>query len=181
MFSNAFKCSAAGAGLLLAGALALAGCAKSAGDSTASTDPRYLLTEEPAGAADVIAVRNDAKDQDDVVVVGRIGGRVNPWIADSAAFSIVDRSLKPCSDIPGDTCETPWDFCCDSRLPQSTLLVMLYDSDNKLVRGDARRLLGVKELDTVVVRGKAKRDRDGNVSIVASKLYVVPDSIEKVP
>ena len=63
---------------------------------------------------DVIAVRKDAKDRQEVVVVGRIGGRVNPWIKGAAAFSIVDRSLKPCNEIEGDTCKTPWDYCCES-------------------------------------------------------------------
>ena len=40
----------------------------------------YLLAEQPKDAAEVIAIRNDAKDQQEVVVVGRIGGRANPWI-----------------------------------------------------------------------------------------------------
>jgi hypothetical protein len=173
----------AAACLSMVGLMAAAGCGKSAEDrpEARSIDARYLLREEPASASDVIAVRNDAKDQDQVVVVGRIGGRVDPWVKDSAAFSIVDRSLTPCSELPGDTCATPWDYCCEAKLPQSTLLVMLYDPDGKLVKTDARQLLGVEELDTVVIRGKAKRDAEGNVTIVASKLYVAPDKSEKQP
>jgi hypothetical protein len=78
-------------------------------------------------------------------------------VKDTAAFSIVDRSLTPCNELPGDTCKTPWDYCCEVGLPKSTLLIMLYDVDGKLVKKDARTLLGVKELDTVVIEGKSKR------------------------
>jgi hypothetical protein len=153
--------------------------ASSAEPATTTIDKKYLLKAEPKNAADVVAIRKDAKDQQDVVVVGRIGGRQSPWVKDTAAFSIVDRSLKPCNEIPGDTCETPWDYCCEANLPKSTLLVMLYDDDGKLVKKDARQLLGVKELDTVVIEGKAKRDKAGNVTIVASKMYVAP--VKKEP
>ena len=37
---------------------------------------------------------------------------------------------------------------------------------------DARKLLGVKELQTVVVRGRAKRDEAGNVIVLADGLHV---------
>ena len=70
-----------------------------------TVDERYLLAEEPEGAADVIAVRKSAKDQQDVLVVGRIGGKKNPWIHGVAAFPIVDRSLKSCNE-KGHTCPT---------------------------------------------------------------------------
>jgi hypothetical protein len=141
-----------------------------------TTNNKFLLKEEPKDAADVLAVRKNAKDQEEVVVVGRVGGRVNPWVKGSAVFSIVDRSLKPCNEIPGDTCETPWDYCCATDLPKATLMVMVMDEQGKILKKDARELLGVKELDTVVIRGTAKRDKAGNVSILASKMFVSPDT-----
>jgi hypothetical protein len=135
----------------------------------------YLLASEPAGARDVIDVRQNAQDQDDVVVVGRIGGKTNPWIRGVAAFLIVDRSLIPCNEKAEHNCPTPWDYCCSPNLAKSMVLVMMVDESGRIVRADARELLGVKELDTVVVQGKAKRDKSGNVSIVASKIYVKND------
>ncbi|MEX0587007.1 MAG: hypothetical protein WD176_10205, partial [Pirellulales bacterium] len=63
---------------------------------------KYRLDSEPAGAQDVAAVRADAADGDDVVVVGRIGGDVDPWVEGRAAITIVDTSIRACSDIPGD-------------------------------------------------------------------------------
>lgn len=71
----------------------------------------YLLSQEPAGAAGVRTVRESAEDEDDVVVVGRIGGMVDPWVEGFAAFSIVDTEMKPCNELGDDACPKPWDYC----------------------------------------------------------------------
>jgi len=137
---------------------------------------QFLMLMEPPGAIDVIAAREGAQDQDDVVVVGRIGGKKNPWIRGMSAFLIVDRSLIPCSEKPGHSnCPTPWDYCCSPNLSQSMVLVKLVDESGTIVRTDTRELLPVKELDTVVVQGKARRDRAGNLSIVASRIHIRED------
>ena len=134
---------------------------------------QYLLSNEPEGAENVIAMRTTAKDGDSVVIVGRIGGSENPWIAGRVAFSIVDLSLKACSDIPGDQCEIPWDYCCEThKLPTSLALIKLVDTNGDLVKADARELLKVKELSTVIVNGKAQRDDAGNLTVLASSIYV---------
>lgn len=92
----------------------LIGCA----DKTDTTTPaasidgsKFLLTSEPADAVDVIKVREEAKDGDDVVILGRIGGSENPWVEGRAAFSIVDPSLKSCKECGSDDCPKPWDYC----------------------------------------------------------------------
>ena len=134
---------------------------------------RYLLPAEPKSAVSVISLREEAQDDEEVVVTGRIGGSANPWIEGRAAFSIVDASLQACSDIPGDGCSVPWDYCCvTDRLPDSTALVKVVDDDQNLVQTDARKLLGLEELQTVVLRGKAERDDEGNVTILADGVYV---------
>src|SRR5690606_24144216 len=91
--------------------LALSGCASESAvdEATTTTGPTaegaaYLLSGPPADARDVIDMREEAEDQEEVVVVGRIGGSHNPWVEGMAAFTLVDRSLPACSDIPGDTC-----------------------------------------------------------------------------
>ena len=133
----------------------------------------FLLTVEPDGAKDVIQTRESAQDDDDVVIVGRIGGAANPWIKGRAAFSIVDGSLRACSDLPGDACKKPWDYCCEThKLPTSTALIKVVDENGDLVMADARELLNVEELSTVVVKGKAKRDSAGNLAVLASGIYV---------
>ncbi len=133
----------------------------------------YLLAEEPDGAQEVMAVRESAEDDEEVVVVGRIGGSSNPWIDGRAAFSIVDPSLKACSDIPGDGCKTPWDYCCETdKLPSATALVKVVDENGDVVKADPKKSLKLDELQTVVVRGKAKRDGEGNLTVLADSLYV---------
>ena len=138
---------------------------------------QYLLAEEPQDAQDVINLRENAQDDESVTVIGRIGGSQNPWVEGRAAFSIVDLSLKACSDIEGDTCKMPWDYCCQTDLlPKATVLVKFVDDSGNLLGTDSRQLLAVKELDTVVVSGKAKRDDAGNLTVLADKIYVKNES-----
>jgi hypothetical protein len=98
--------------------IAFVGCSQDAPPTTVQTNSptaidlaKYLLDSEPEGAIGVIKTREEAADQDDVVIVGRIGGRDKPFIKDRAAFSIVDPSLKSCAEIGSDNCPKPWDFC----------------------------------------------------------------------
>jgi len=158
----------------------LIGCGTSAGPTTATAlpaaapDARYVLAEEPADAQPVIAVRKDAKDGDEVTVTGRIGGDVDPWVKGRATFVIVDPSLKACSENAGDTCETPWDFCCEDigHLNQSKATIKIVDDAGETISTDARELLGVKELQAVTIRGQAKRDEAGNLTVLARGVYV---------
>ena len=59
-------------------------------------------------------------------------------------------------------------------LPTSKALVKIVDDQGRTVAVDSRKLLGVKELQTVVSRGKAKRDEAGNLTILASGVFVRP-------
>jgi hypothetical protein len=142
---------------------------------------KFVLAAAPEGAQQVIAARADVAADAEVVVVGRIGGSTQPFVDGMAAFSIVDSSLKACSDIPGDTCPTPWDYCCEAGLPKARMLVKFVDDGGEVVTSDARTLLGVAELQTVYVRGKAQRDADGNLSLLASQIYVQPETAAPVP
>jgi hypothetical protein len=137
---------------------------------------QYLLTEEPPGARGVSAARKDARDGDEVVVVGRIGGEKKPWVEGRAAFWIVDLSVKPCP--PEEGCPTPWDYCCEDRaeLLKAMATVKFVDTEGRTVVKDARELLGLKELQTVVVRGRARRDAEGNLTVLASGVYCRPDA-----
>jgi hypothetical protein len=161
--------------------VSLVGCSQDTSPepaATASAAPNidvahFLLDEEPAGAQEVIAVREEAKNDDPVVIVGRIGGSKDPWSEGRAAFSIVDNSLLACSDREGDDCPVPWDYCCETdKLPGATALVKIVDPSGQLIKVDARELLKLEELATVVVQGEAKRDEAGNLTILATGVYV---------
>ena len=90
------------------------------------------------------------------------------------AFTIVDPSLKACSDIPGDNCSKPWDYCCESpdTMKTHTLAVKFTDEKGSVVTADARKLFGVEPLQTVVVRGKLQKDESGKTAVIAEKMYV---------
>ena len=165
----------------LLGLLIVAGCQQSTDQSTndkpvgnGSVETTYLLPDEPAGAKNVLEVKQAAKDGDDVLIVGRIGGGKKPFLEGLAGFTIVDPSLKACTDIPGDTCPTPWDYCCEDKaeLNRGSVLVKFVDNEGKTLKKDARDMLGLEPLRTVVVRGKAKRDGDGNLTVLASAVHV---------
>ena len=152
-----------------------AGCSQSekpAATTEAVASP-YRLTAEPNSPRGVKAARADAKNDEEVTLVGRIGGDVDPWVEGQAAFMLVDTALKPCNENDDDGCKTPWDYCCDTDvLPASKAMVKVVDASGKTVAVDARKLLDVKELQTVVVRGRAKRDEAGNLTVLASGVFV---------
>ena len=59
-------------------------------------------------------------------------------------------------------------------MPGAKTLVKFVDDEGQPIATDARELLGVKELQTVVIQGQAKKDDDGNVTILASAIYIDP-------
>lgn len=156
------------AGLALL-AIGIGGCSQSPPPKIPASS--VLLPSKPDGALSVIQARKEAKDKQPIVIVGRIGGDPKPFVDGLAAFSIIDLELKPCSEEEG--CPTPWDYCCDlDKLPERRALVKVVDANGKPIATDARQLLDVKELSTVVVQGTAARDEAGNLTVLASGVFV---------
>ncbi len=172
MYLSNYKLSA----LLLIAAAAITGCgsqATTSNDKPSAEGAAYRLSSEPSDAKGVKAVREAAQNDEEVTLVGRIGGDTSPWIDGQAAFLIVDPALKPCNEKDDDACEAPWDYCCDTDLlPSHRAMVKIVDKNGKTVATDARKLLGIKELQTVIVHGKAKRDDAGNLTVLADGIYV---------
>jgi len=159
-------------------AVLLAGCGKSETEKPAAKTlvdgSKYLLSAEPPDAQQVKEVLEHAKDEDSVVVVGRIGGEQNPWVEGLAAFNIADLSLTPCNERGHDGCATPWDYCCDSGVDHGYTLVTIVDEQGNVIQTGAKELLQLQELQTVVIQGKALRDDTGNLSLLATGIYVRP-------
>lgn len=152
----------------------LVGCAEKKKTETADSTPAdatYVAASEPAGAVGVGDARTSVKDAEDVVLVGRIGGSVKPFVEGMAAFTIVDPKVPHCA--PDEGCPTPWDYCCSQDAVKDNIaMIKIVDKDGNPVSQDAGPLLGVKELDMVVVQGKAKRDKEGNLSVLADQVFV---------
>ena len=81
-----------------------------------------------------------------------------------AAFAVVDPSIELCD---GAVCS-----CCKDKVCDASALVKVVDEDGHVLKTDARELLNVKQNELVVVSGKAKRDDAGNLTILASGVYV---------
>lgn len=157
----------------------LTGCsqpklATSAGDGDHAGDLGYVATTEPAGAIPVGDARQTVKDDEAVTLVGLIGGSSEPFVDGLAAFTIVDAKVPYCAADEG--CPTPWDYCCQaSAVKDNIATVKIVDPQGNPVASDARDLLKVKELSTVVVHGTAQRDDQGNLSVLADKVFVRQD------
>ena len=158
------------------------GCGSGNDSNTKSEGPAYdgskfLAKSDIAGATEVTEARETVKNSDEIIIVGRIGGSLDPWVAGRAAFFIVDRSLKSCIDGTPEgescSCETPWDYCCATdQLKDAMALVKFVENNGKVVDHDARKIFGIKELQTVTVQGTAERDDAGNLTILATKMFV---------
>jgi hypothetical protein len=154
--------------VLLASAIAFAGCANSDAPS-AAVDPRYLLPSEPATSIGVVDFKEQAKAGETVSVIGRVGGGIKPWIEGRAAFLLVDTGA-PLPD-PDHKCGPECTHCAQ-ELASATTVVKFVDEEGKTIAIDSRQLLGLKEEETVVVNGVAKRDDEGNVALMATGIFI---------
>ncbi len=154
--------------------LAPVGCSSTDGTTANSIEAKasqYILTSEPTGAIPVGDARKQVKSEDEVTVFGLIGGSPDPFVDGIAAFTIVDSKVPYCA--ADENCPTPWDYCCQQdAVKENIATVQIVDDSGKPVMADARKLLHVKELTTITVQGKAKRDAQGNLVVHATKLFV---------
>jgi hypothetical protein len=173
---------------VLAGLMALAavaGCQQSGnsdpqdgdGDSnsTAALPEGFLLASMPENVQGVAEAKDKLKEGDDVAIRGRIGGANEPFVAGRAAFTIVDAGLKACSDIPGDECQRPWDYCCEPRdsLARHSATISVVNAEGKPLPMSMHGVHGLQELSDVVIVGKVAQ-AEGNVLLVhAEGIYVV--------
>ena len=138
-----------------------------------SGSSQYLADVEPEGALPVGEARKSVMDAQAVTLIGVIGGSSKPFVDGLAAFTIVDAKVPFCSADEG--CPTPWDYCCtQDQVKGNIATVKIIDDAGKPVAADARKILNVKELSTVVVQGTARRDDQGNLTVAASKVFVRP-------
>lgn len=161
--------------MLMGVALLAVGCNQSETASTeaaaATAQSQYTAATEPAGAIPVGEARQSSQDGQDITLVGVIGGSSKPFVEGLAAFTVVDQKVPYCAAEEG--CPTPWDYCCtQDQVKDNVATIKIVDDAGNPVAQDARELLDVKELSTVVVTGKANRDDQGNLTIAANQVFV---------
>jgi hypothetical protein len=137
----------------------------------------------PDGGRGVGEVKADAEATGDVVIVGRIGGRVEPFVSGAAMFLITDAKLLSCDQMGDDDhCKTPWDYCCEPRdsLLANTATVQVVDEDGKPLALGLKDVSGLKPLVTVTVVGSvAAREEGGTLVVNAKQIYVAKDTVVK--
>lgn len=158
--------------------IALTGCGNSSTEQSVqkesrttieSGSPTWILTSAPDGAVSISEVKANAKEGDQIVIKGRIGGRKSPISADSPVFTIVDLQLPYCGQHDDDACGSPWDYCCEtpSTIASNSVTVQIM-SDNQIDPIAA----GLKPLDEVVLIGTVgARPNEQVLTIQATGVY----------
>ena len=135
-----------------------------------------VLAEAPPGAKDVVAVRKDAKQGDEVVLRGRVGGSKTPFVGGRASFQLVDASLKACGECTAlDECKTPGDYCCSDpkEIAAHSASVQVVGADGRPLRAGLAGAGGLKPLSEVVVKGTVAKAAESGVLVVnATGIYV---------
>jgi len=163
--------------IILAAICMLASCKKEeAVTTTAPASPApsaelsKVLANAPAGQAQSIhTVRTTAKPGDEITISGKIMGADSPFVAGRAAFILGDPELlTPCNEMPGDTCETPWDVCCETsdEKKQGTATIQVVGSDGRVLKENLEGTGGLAKLATVTVTGKVAEGSTADALVV---------------
>lgn len=157
--------------------LSIIGCGQSPVTPTVSlTDlkAKFILAEEPIGVLPVMAAVDElAEREEEIVVLGRIGGIKQPCDAKEAVFVMTDPSVDAVIDSAEHTCGEDCHFCKKPKRDLPTLaIVKLVDADGKPYPYTPGQLADLAPDQMVVVRGKAKVDSLGNLTVAANGVYI---------
>ncbi|MEM6674532.1 MAG: hypothetical protein AAF726_16920 [Planctomycetota bacterium] len=127
----------------------------------------FWATETAEGALDVLALREED-------LAGRtvtVRGTVKDFVEGLSAFVLVEDSFLSCDERPGDTCKTPWDYCCTDpeELARGTTFVEFREGDEPgawAVEG----FHGIERLSEVFVSGTLAIDDADNLRLVATSI-----------
>jgi hypothetical protein len=154
------------------------GNAKESGAAPAVVVPETLFVQAaPAGAVEVAAAKQTAKPGDTIVVHGRIGGGQDPFVDNRAMFTLADMSMPICSERPGDSCPTPWDYCCEPSdvIVKNTATVQVVDSGGRPLKTGLKGAGGLKPTSEIIVKGTVSaRPDDKSLVLDAASIFVKP-------
>ena len=174
-----------GAGL--AGLLAVAvGCGRSGAPET----PAVVAAETPAALAAVFhavpapesltsipALRTAVQPGDVVVIEAKVMGTEAPFVDGRALVVVGDEgTLTSCNLLrPGDTCETPWDVCCEDAeaIGAGTATIQVVDGEGRVLKTDLRGVNGLVELSRVRVAGTVAPESTADALIINAEAIEV--------
>jgi hypothetical protein len=139
----------------------------------------FFVSAPPADAQSIHLARTTAKPGDKITLKGEVMGRDKVFVDGRAAFILGDpEKLTSCDKNPGDTCETPWDACCDSlELKRvGTASIQLIGKDGRVITADLKGTKGLKELSVVNISGIVdEHSTEENFIINATEIHVKKD------
>lgn len=159
-------------------ALLAFGCSGESTDTPAKTPD--VTTSGPQGlpekfwadgkaekAINVFDLRGEGLSGKEVVV----RGTVQEFVEGFAAFVLVEDTLLSCNEIPGDECESPWDYCCadPDEVTRGSAFVEFRDGD-KAGAWQVEGFHGIAQLSEVVVTGILEVDDANNLSLAANSI-----------
>lgn len=135
-----------------------------------SAELSKVLAASPSGKAGAIhLVRAGAKPGDQITISDKIMGAESPFVSGRAAFILGDPGLlTPCNEIPGDTCGTPWDVCCETSEEKKagTATIQIVGSDGRVLKEDLEGKGGLEKLAEVTVTGKVAEGSTADALVV---------------
>lgn len=121
-------------------------------------------------AETITALRTRAKPGEQVTLVGKVMGMMEPFVPNRAAFVVGDEEVLVSCDLMGDEdhCETPWDLCCEDpkAIRASTATIQVVDENGGVIKQEIRGVNGLKELSRMRVRGVVAPQSSDEVLIV---------------
>jgi hypothetical protein len=146
------------------------------GKPTPTLPESFLLKEAPANAKSISAVKKEAKEGDEVIIRGRVGGRKDDTFTHGRAMMyVMDMGVNSCDMNVGDDCPTPWDYCCEEpgTIAQNIATIQFVDADGKILKSDVKGSNGLDTLSVVTIKGKVgKRDDPKVLVVTASGIFV---------
>jgi hypothetical protein len=133
-----------------------------------------FATTQPAGAVDVVAAKQTAKEGQSITLKGRVGGSKEPLAANRAIMTLADLSMPTCDKSPMDQCKTPWDNCCQpaAEIVAKSVSVQVVGADGRPLKAGLSGLGGIAPMKEVMVEGVARVPAPGSLLVEARRIYV---------
>ncbi|MCS7034787.1 MAG: hypothetical protein NZ561_12460, partial [Phycisphaerae bacterium] len=139
--------------VILATSVLMAGCDDPAdapgarrGTDAASTLPAgLLLTAAPPEPRNIADLRDTARPGARVVLRGVVAGRAEPIASNRAMLTLLDAAIRTCDSVPGDSCPTPWDACCEPSdvLARHSATIQVVDESGQPLRVSLSSMPGI--------------------------------------
>lgn len=137
--------------------------------------PDLFLEKAPEGSVELSVAKKSAKPGDAVVVRGRIAGQAEPLADNRAILTLLDGNVTTCDQMPGDSCKTPWDACCEpsESLQANIATIQVVDAAGRPLKTGLGGMHGIEPLKELHIVGKVADGSDANVLVInASAIYI---------